>query len=101
MSDTKRKRDRTAHLVYELLREIGENPDRDGLKQTPKRVSEALEYFLQGYGIDVDALVSGAIFAEKQKGMVLLKDVDFYSICEHHFVPFFGKCHIAYLPKNK
>jgi GTP cyclohydrolase I len=95
------KKDKAAELIYGLLREIGENPDREGLLRTPERVSEALKYFTHGYEIDIDAVVSDAIFAEKQEEMVVLKDIDFYSLCEHHLVPFFGKCHIAYLPKDR
>jgi GTP cyclohydrolase I len=94
-------KDKTAELVYGLLKELGENPDREGLKKTPARVSEALEYFTRGYRIDIDEIVSDAIFSEEQEEMVLLRDIDFYSLCEHHLVPFFGKCHIAYLPKNR
>jgi GTP cyclohydrolase I len=93
--------DRAAALIRELLAELGENPKREGLLATPRRVSEALRYFTQGYGVDVDEIVSDAIFEEKQEEMVLLKDIDFYSLCEHHLVPFFGKCHIAYVPDNR
>jgi GTP cyclohydrolase I len=93
--------DRAAALIRELLAELGEDPKRDGLLSTPRRVSEALRYFTQGYGVDVDEIVSDAIFEEKQEEMVLLKDIDFYSLCEHHLVPFFGKCHIAYVPDNR
>lgn len=95
------KHDKTATLVRELLAELGEDPTREGLKQTPERVSEALGYFTQGYHIDLDDVIAGAVFEEKQEEMVVLKDLDFYSLCEHHLVPFFGKCHIAYLPKNQ
>jgi GTP cyclohydrolase I len=93
--------DKAAALIRGLLAELGEDPERDGLISTPRRVSEALRYFTQGYGVDVDEIVSEAIFEEKQEEMVLLKDIDFYSLCEHHLVPFFGKCHIAYLPDNR
>jgi GTP cyclohydrolase I len=95
------KKDKAAELVYDLLKELGENPDREGLTRTPQRVSEALKYFTQGYDIDIDAVVADAIFSEEQEEMVVLKDIDFYSLCEHHLVPFFGKCHIAYLPRNR
>lgn len=95
------KKDKAAELVYGLLKEIGEDPDREGLLKTPARVSEALKYFTQGYGIDIDAVISEAIFSEEQEEMVVLKDIDFYSLCEHHLVPFFGKCHIAYLPQHR
>ena len=94
------KNDKLAGLVREMLDEIGEDAGREGLLSTPSRVSEALKYFTQGYQIDIDAVISGAIFNEEQEEMVLLKDVDFYSLCEHHLVPFFGKCHIAYIPNG-
>jgi GTP cyclohydrolase IA len=93
--------DRTARLIRELLKELGEDPAREGLLSTPKRVSEALRYFTQGYRMDVEELLADAIFEEKQEEMVVLKNVDFYSLCEHHLVPFFGKCHIAYIPNNR
>jgi GTP cyclohydrolase I len=98
---TRSHKDRTAELVHELLREIGEDPDREGLTLTPNRVSEALKYFTQGYQVDIEEVVADAIFNEEQEEMVVLRDIDFYSLCEHHLVPFFGKCHIAYLPKNR
>jgi GTP cyclohydrolase I len=91
------KDDRAAVLIRELLAELGEDPEREGLLSTPKRVSEALRYFTQGYHIDVEEIVAGSIFAERQEEMVVLKDIDFFSLCEHHLVPFFGKCHIAYI----
>jgi len=93
--------DRRAALIRELLAELGEDPEREGLLSTPRRVSEALGYFTQGYRLDVDEIIRDAVFEEKQDEMVLLKDVDFFSLCEHHLVPFFGKCHIAYLPDSR
>jgi len=84
-----------------LIAELGEDPKREGLLLTPQRVSEALRYFTRGYEVDFENVVADAIFEEKQEEMVLLKDIDFYSICEHHLVPFFGKCHIAYLPDDR
>jgi len=101
MSVVNSKKDKAAALVYELLGEMGEDPDREGLKLTPDRVSEALKYFTQGYDVDIDAVMSNAIFREKHEEMVVLRDIDFYSLCEHHLVPFFGKCHIAYLPRER
>jgi len=100
MSIVNSKKDKTSELIRELLVEVGENPTREGLLQTPSRVSEALRYFTRGYDVDVDEVIRGAIFNEEQGEMVVLKDIDFYSLCEHHLVPFFGKCHIAYLPKD-
>jgi GTP cyclohydrolase I len=101
MSGPGRQSDKAAALIKELLAEIGENPEREGLLKTPARVSEALRYFTQGYSIDVDEIMTDAVFEEKQEEMVVLKDIDFYSLCEHHLVPFFGKCHIAYIPDNR
>jgi GTP cyclohydrolase I len=94
-------KDRAAELIYEFLGELGENPDREGLLATPRRVSEAYKQFTSGYSVDIDSIISDAIFEEKQEEMVVLKDIDFYSLCEHHMVPFFGKCHIAYIPDNR
>ena len=101
MKESGENGDRAARLVRELLAELGEDPKREGLLSTPKRVSEALRYFTQGYGIDVKEILADAVFEEKQEEMVVLKNVDFYSLCEHHLVPFFGRCHIAYLPDNR
>ncbi len=101
MSIVNSKSNKTEELIRELLVEIGENPDREGLVQTPERVSEALRYFTQGYETDIDDVIAGAVFKEEQEEMVVLKDLDFYSLCEHHLVPFFGKCYIAYLPKDQ
>jgi GTP cyclohydrolase I len=87
--------------IKRLLTEIGEDPDREGLKRTPKRVSEAYEYLTKGYHEDPREVIGGALFTEDNKEMVLLRNVDFYSLCEHHMLPFFGKCHVAYIPGNK
>lgn len=88
-------------LVRDLLLEIGEDPAREGLVETPARVAEAWKFFTQGYGQDVGELVEDAVFTSANEGMVLVKDIDFYSLCEHHLVPFFGRCHVAYLPDGK
>ena len=100
MSIVGSKEEKTAALVREMLLQLGENPDREGLIETPQRVSRALLYFTRGYQMTIDDVVAGAVFKEHQEEMVVLKDIDFYSLCEHHMVPFFGKCHIAYLPKE-
>jgi len=92
---------RISPIIRELLAAIGEDPDREGLKDTPGRVARAFEYFTRGYELDPRDIVAGAVFEESQEEMVVLKDIDFYSICEHHLVPFFGKVHIAYLPRKK
>jgi GTP cyclohydrolase I len=88
-------------LIRDLLKEVGEDPHREGLRQTPKRMAKALRYLTAGYGKDLSEVLNGAIFTEKYNEMVLVKDIDIFSLCEHHLLPFFGKCHVAYLPKTK
>lgn len=88
-------------MVKDLLNEIGENPDREGLIRTPHRVAKAYEFLTQGYHQDIEEVLNNAIFEEKYDEMVLVKDIDFYSMCEHHMLPFFGKAHIAYIPNGK
>jgi GTP cyclohydrolase I len=87
--------------VRRLLEEIGEDPDREGLLKTPARVAEAYEYLTCGYKQDPRQIINGALFTEGNKEMVVLRDIDFYSICEHHLLPFFGQCHLAYIPSRK
>ena len=94
-------RDNLAAQYRALLAAIGENPDREGLANTPRRAARALEYLTQGYRQNLDEVVNGAIFASDNDQMVLLKDIEVYSLCEHHMLPFVGKCHIAYLPAGK
>ncbi|MDF1766074.1 MAG: GTP cyclohydrolase I FolE [Gammaproteobacteria bacterium] len=84
-----------------LLEQVGENPDRDGLIDTPLRAAKALEFLTQGYGMDVDAVINGAMFESENDEMVIVKDIELYSMCEHHMLPFIGKCHVAYLPQGK
>jgi GTP cyclohydrolase I len=84
-----------------MLKEIGEDPDREGLLKTPERVAESLEFLTKGYHEDPAKAINGAMFTEDNKEMVVLRDVDFFSLCEHHLLPFFGKCHLAYIPNNK
>jgi GTP cyclohydrolase I len=88
-------------LIRRLLAEIGEDPDREGLVSTPKRVEKALRFLTGGYSADIDEVLNGALFTVDYSEMVIVKDVDFYSLCEHHLLPFFGKCHIAYIPRNR
>ena len=88
-------------LIERILHAVGEDPKREGLLKTPERVEESLKFLTSGYGTDVDQLVNGAIYNEDYNEMVIVKDVDVYSLCEHHMLPFFGKCHVAYLPKGK
>ncbi len=90
-----------APLIKGVLEAIGENPQRDGLLQTPQRVEKALRYLTSGYTADVSKVVNGAIYGVKYDEMVIVKDIEFFSMCEHHMLPFFGKIHIAYLARNK
>jgi GTP cyclohydrolase IA len=88
-------------LVRNLLLHLGEDPDREGLVNTPKRVERSLRYLTSGYGADIDDVLNGALFTVDYSEMVIVKDIDFYSLCEHHLLPFFGKCHVAYIPSDK
>jgi GTP cyclohydrolase I len=88
-------------IIRQLLAELGEDPDREGLLDTPKRVERALRFLTSGYGADVDAVLNDALFTVDYNEMVIVKDIDFYSLCEHHLLPFFGKCHVAYLPQGR
>ena len=89
------------NLVREILIEIGEDPDRQGLKGTPMRVDKSLRYLTSGYSQDVDKLLNNAMYDVKYDEMVIVSDIDFFSLCEHHLLPFFGKCHVAYIPNKK
>ncbi|MEO6033718.1 MAG: GTP cyclohydrolase I FolE [Verrucomicrobiota bacterium] len=90
-----------AQLVKKQLELLGEDPDRDGLKGTPDRVAKSLKFLTQGYKTDPKTVLNDALFDVRSDEMVIVKDIDFYSLCEHHMLPFFGKCHIAYLPGKK
>lgn len=87
--------------IQDILTQIGENPMRDGLLRTPKRVEEAFHFLTQGYSQNPESILRSALFEEDYKQMVIVKDIDFYSLCEHHLLPFFGKAHIAYIPNGK
>src|ERR1041384_6563059 len=86
--------------VRAILEELGEDPRREGLAKTPARVARAFEYLTSGYGQDAKAIISGALFVEDYSEMILCRDIDFFSLCEHHMLPFFGKAQVAYIPKN-
>src|SRR6266480_6845471 len=88
-------------LIRRLLAELGEDPTREGLVDTPKRVEKAYKFLTSGYDADIDQVLNNALFTVDYSEMVIVKDIDFYSLCEHHLLPFFGKCHVAYIPKTK
>ncbi len=88
-------------LVEQILTILGEDPKRNGLLKTPERVERALRFMTQGYEKDVDHLLNGALFPIEYDEMVMVKDIDFFSLCEHHLLPFFGRCHVGYLPNKK
>jgi GTP cyclohydrolase I len=87
--------------IRTLLQEIGEDPNREGLLRTPERVAESLRFLTRGYQQDADEIINDALFIEENNEMVVVRDVDFFSLCEHHLLPFFGRCHIAYIPNHK
>ncbi len=93
--------DPIAELVESLLAELGEDPERQGLKATPQRVSRALRELTDGYGVKPDEVIADAVFDQDYDEMVVVKDIPFYSLCEHHMLPFFGQVHVGYLPKGK
>src|ERR1041384_5436125 len=88
-------------LITKLLAELGEDPRREGLVDTPKRVEKALKFLTSGYAANIDEVLNNALFTVDYSEMVIVKDIDFYSLCEHHLLPFFGKCHVAYIPSTK
>ena len=88
-------------LIRQLLKEIGEDPEREGLLDTPERMEKSLRFLTKGYGMDPDTIINNAIFNEESNHMVIVRDIEVYSMCEHHMLPFFGKCHIGYIPQGK
>jgi GTP cyclohydrolase I len=93
--------ERVRKAIELILEEIGENPTREGLLRTPDRVAKSFEFLTSGYHRDISSIVNDALFTVDYSEMVIVRDIDFYSLCEHHLLPFFGKCHIAYLPRDK
>lgn len=94
-------RERVAQLVRDLLVEIGEDPTREGLLKTPDRVARAYEYLTSGYGLTTMGVVNGAVFEAESNNMIISRDIEVYSLCEHHMLPFLGRCHIGYIPRKK
>jgi GTP cyclohydrolase I len=88
-------------LIRDLLAALGEDPKREGLQRTPERVAESLRFLTRGYAQDEHEILNGAIFTERYDEMVMVRDIDLYSLCEHHMLPFYGKCHVAYIPDGK
>jgi GTP cyclohydrolase I len=88
-------------LITKLLAELGEDPGREGLLNTPRRVEKALRFLTSGYTANIDEVLNNALFTVDYSEMVIVKDIDFYSLCEHHLLPFFGKCHVAYIPSTR
>ena len=89
------------NLFYDLLKEIGEDPEREGLKDTPHRVAESYKFLTRGYHQNIDEVLNNAYFEAEDNHMVIVKDIELYSLCEHHMLPFIGKCHIGYIPTDK
>lgn len=88
-------------LVHEMLEQLGEDPKREGLRQTPARVEASLKWLTRGYGMKVDEVIGDALFEEEHESMICVRDIEIYSMCEHHMLPFFGRCHIGYIPNGK
>ena len=93
--------DRYAALVRQQLALIGEDPDREGLVRTPARVAKAMGFLTEGYAMSLEGVVGGALFEEEHENMVMVRDIELYSLCEHHLLPFFGKAHVAYIPNKR
>jgi len=101
MEEVLLKASKMEELVTDLLEEIGENPGREGLLRTPRRFVRALQFLTSGYSKDIKEVLNGAVFSERYSEMVIVKDIDLFSMCEHHMLPFYGKAHVAYIPNGK
>ena len=97
----KREEPSIAPQIKEILARLGEDPAREGLSRTPQRVDQALKFLTSGYGVDIQRILNGALYEVKYDEMVVVRDIEFFSLCEHHLLPFFGKVHVAYLPRTK
>ena len=93
--------DKLKKIASDLLTQIGEDPNREGLKKTPDRFKKAWEFFSKGYKEDLNIIINNAVFTEGNKDMVIVRDIEFYSMCEHHILPFFGRAHVGYIPNGK
>ena len=104
LQDFRPNQEVTNHIAKDIttvLQTIGENPEREGLKRTPERIGETLQFLTKGYNENPEQILQSALFEENYRQMVIVKDIEFYSLCEHHLLPFFGKVHIAYIPNGK
>ena len=99
--DKARESDPLETVIHSMLRELGEDPKRNGLIRTPNRVARSLRYLTSGYGQELDKVLNGALFPVAYDEMVIVKDIEVFSLCEHHLLPFFGRCHVAYIPNQK
>ncbi|MFH2138653.1 MAG: GTP cyclohydrolase I FolE [Candidatus Omnitrophota bacterium] len=93
--------DKVKQLIHDLLIEIGEDPQREGLQKTPERVVKSLQFLTQGYSITPEKAINNAIFTAEANNMIIVRDIEVYSLCEHHMLPFYGRCHIGYIPNEK
>lgn len=93
--------EKVAGMIREILIEVGEDPEREGLLKTPTRVAAALDFLTSGYRVNIDKLLNGAIFTQESNNMIIARDIELYSMCEHHMMPFFGRCHIGYISRGK